>query len=126
MSKVFTLLRFLLVGGSTAGIYFCLTFVLVEFAGLNITLASSIAYITAVCFNYLSHFHWTFASEAPHGEVFIRYLVMIVGGVILNGLVMYFGTTMMHIHYMLMQIISAFVLAAWSLSLSSLWVFRSN
>lgn len=126
MTDLSLLLRFLLVGGSTALLFLGLTFVLVEGPALNATLASTIACVTAICYNYVLHYHWTFVSDAPHGSVLVRYLVMCAGGILLNGLVMYFGLVAMSIHYMVMQVIAAVALASWSLCVSSLWVFKRN
>ena len=47
-------------------------------------------------------------------------------GILLNGLVMYFGIMFENIHYMVVQVIAAMTMVLWSLSLSYFWVFRSN
>lgn len=126
MTNASLTLRFLLVGGSTSALYLGLTFALVEGPSVQVTLASSIACIAAVCYNYALHYHWTFASDAPHGWVLVKYLLMCAGGVLLNGLVMYFGVVIMSIHYMLVQLVAGFVLACWSLCIGSFWVFKRN
>lgn len=126
MRNTSLLLRFLLVGGSTAAINFGLTIALVEGPALQVTIASTIACIAAICYNYILHYHWTFASDAPHGRVLVRYLLMCTGGVLLNGLVMHFGVLVLSIHYMLVQLFAGVVLVCWSLCLGSLWVFRKD
>lgn len=103
-----------------------LTFVLVEGAGLQGTLASTIGLVTAICYNYLLHYHWTFDSEAPHGSVLVKYLLMCGGGVLLNALVMQLGLESLPIHYMLIQLLSAAVLTGWSICVSMFWVFNNK
>lgn len=119
-------LRFVLVGGSTALLFLGLTFGLVEGAGLHATVASTVACIAAICYNYLLHYHWTFGSDAPHGRVLVRYLVTCAGAVLLNGLVMYFGPAVLTLHYMYVQLLASIVMVLWTFSVSSVWVFRSS
>jgi putative flippase GtrA len=119
-------MRFILVGGSTAALNLGLTFALVDGAALQVTIASTIACIVAIFYNYVLHYHWTFASDAPHGQVLVRYLVMCAGGVALNALVMHFGVVVLSMQYILVQLFSCVVLVCWSLCIGSLWVFRKG
>ncbi len=119
-------LRFLLVGGSTALLYLGLTYALVEVAGLHATLASTIALAVAICYNYLLHYHWTFATDAPHGRVLVRYLFMCVGALMVNGVIMHYGTSELSVHYMFVQLLAAVGVTTWSISLGALWVYRSG
>lgn len=123
MTSTSMILRFLFVGGSTALLYFGLTFGLVEGLTLQATLASAVAYIVAACYNYLLHYHWTFATDAPHGLVLVKYLLTSIGGLVLNGLVMHVGIMLVSIHYMVVQLFAAGAVLCWSISISTLWVF---
>lgn len=125
-SRFVRLLRFLFVGGSTTVLYLLFVFLLVDLIGIQVTLASTLVCIAAACYNYLMHYHWTFASGAPHGMVMVRYLLMVAGAVLINGLIMHFGTMFSTIHYLVIQLVAAVVLVCWSLSVSSLWVFRQR
>ena len=126
MTNYSFVLRFLFVGGSTAFIFFGLTFGLVEGLDISTVLASTVACIIAVCYNYLFHYHWTFESEAPHGPALIRFLIVCAGGTLLNGLIMYFGTMPEIVHYMVVQFIAVLAMVCWSMCLSYFWVFRSS
>jgi putative flippase GtrA len=126
MTNTPVILRFLVVGASTALLYFGLTFLLVEGLTLQTTLASTIAYIVTVCYNYLLHYHWTFVSDAPHGQVLVKYLLTCVGGLVLNGLIMHVGVMLLSAHYMVVQIIAAGAVVCWSLFVSTLWVFAKK
>lgn len=123
-SRFLRLVRFIFVGGSTAFLYLAFVFVLVDKVGMHVTLASTLVCIVAAAYNYLMHYHWTFASDAPHGMVMVRYLTMIAGAVLINGLIVHYGTMFSSVHYLIVQLIAAFTLVCWSLSVSSLWVFK--
>jgi putative flippase GtrA len=126
MSNTPQFLRFILVGGSTAALNLGLMLALVEGAALQVTLASTITCIVAICYNYFAHYHWTFTSDLPHGRSLVRYLVMCAAGVSLNGLIMHIGAEVMGLQYMLVQITSGVILVCWSVSMSSIWVFKKN
>jgi putative flippase GtrA len=123
-ARFLRLLRFVFVGGSSGLLYLGLVFVLVDVLGVQVTLASTLVCVAAAVYNYLMHYHWTFASDAPHGMVMVRYLLMIAGAVLINGLIVHFGTMFSSVHYLVIQVIATVALACWSLSVSSLWVFR--
>lgn len=118
--------RFALVGGSTGLLYMGLTYALVEGMSMNATLASTISTVTTICYNYVLHYHWTFASDAPHGRVLARYLTMCVGAVLINALVMLFGIEMLSVHYLIVQFFAGLAITCWSIVASTLWVFRES
>ncbi|MDG2273569.1 MAG: GtrA family protein [Halioglobus sp.] len=120
------LMRFILVGGGTGLLFLGLVYAQVEGIGMYPTLASTIACIIALCYNYLMHYHWTFASDAPHGKVFIRYCIMCAGAVVLNGLIMHFGLILTSIHFMFLQLLAGGAMTLWSLGMSFFWVFQGN
>ena len=119
-------MRYGLVGGSTGILYLVFVFVLVDVLNIHVTLASTLVCIAAAAYNYLMHYHWTFASDAPHGMVMVRYLAMIAGVVLINAIIMHFGTMFSNIHYLIIQLVASFTVVCWSLSVSSLWVFRQR
>lgn len=107
-------------------LYLMLVYVLVDIVGMQVTLASTLLCMAAAAYNYLMHYHWTFASDAPHGMVMVRYLLMVAGAVVINGLIVHFGTTLSDFHYLVIQLVASITLVCWSLSVSSLWVFRER
>jgi putative flippase GtrA len=117
------LVRFILVGGTSAAVLLCLTWLFVDGLHLQVILGSSIAVILTALYNYSLHYYWTFSSETPHGWVLIRYLLMCLGALIVNGLVMHLGVNVLLIHYLIVQFLANVAVAAWSFSISSIWVF---
>lgn len=118
------LLRFLFVGGSTAVLFLGVTFGLVEVLKIDTTIASTLAFSAAMSYNYLLHYHFTFGTDAPHGVALAKYLTMCAGGLALNALVMELGVRSGELHYMVVQVIAAILVVIWSLTISSIWVFR--
>jgi putative flippase GtrA len=90
---------------------------------LHIVLGSTIAVILASVYNYCLHYYWTFSSDTPHGFVLIRYLVMCLCALIINGLVMHFGVKVLPVHYLVVQFLASVVLVLWSFIISFFWVF---
>jgi len=96
----------------------------VDGLGFQVTLGSTIVCFAAMCYNYFMHYHWTYASEAPHGPVMVRYLLMSAGAILLNGLIMHFGVKLSSVHYMVVQLVAAIALICWNLCVNTFWVFR--
>ena len=119
------LIRFCVVGVSTALLQGTLLFVGVELMRTDSTLASSVSFIIVVIFNYLMHYSWTFSEPAPHTKTLSRYLIMITCGFLINGLVMYAGVTFYDWNYLLTQVLALIMVISWNFSAAVLWVFRS-
>jgi len=117
------LFRFSVTGGVCAALHFFLTWMFVDGLQLPITLSSTIAFVLAGIYNYSAHYYWTFSSDAPHGWVLVKYLMMVSGGMFINGVVMYLGVMFLPVHYLAVQFLAAVCVAAWSFVAGSFWVF---
>jgi putative flippase GtrA len=126
MNNTYQLIRYVCVGGSTAVVLIGSTYVLVEILALNVILGSTISCIVTICYNYLMHYHWTFKADAPHGPVLIKYLMMCAVGLLLNGLVMYFGQLIAGVHFMILQLFGGLALLVWNMAASYLWVYNNR
>ena len=120
------LVRFILVGGSTSIVCLVLIWLMVDGLHLHVVLGSTIAVILASLYNYCLHYYWTFSSDTSHGFVLIKYSLMCLGGLVINGLVMYFGVTVLSVHYLMVQLLASVMLVLWSFTISFLWVFSSK
>jgi putative flippase GtrA len=120
------LVRFILVGGSTSIVCLVLIWLMVDGLHLHVVLGSTIAVILASLYNYCLHYYWTFSSDTSHGFVLIKYLLMCLGGLVINGLVMYLGVTVLSVHYLMVQLLASVMLVLWSFTISFLWVFSSK
>lgn len=123
-------LRFAVVGVLTALIHYSALAVLVQLAGWNSTAASSLGFAMAVGFNYFMHYHWTFSAgpgidPVPHGRALLRYALMIAGGFLINGVLMFTATELWAWHYLLAQALALAALVTWNFLLASRWVYRA-
>ncbi len=123
-------LRFGTVGVLTAALHYGVLFCGVVLAGLGSTLASSLGFVVAVCFNYVMHYHWTFAAAegqapAPHGRSLRRYLVMIACGFVINASAMFACVHLLHWHYLAAQGVALVALVSWNFTVANNWVFKA-
>lgn len=120
------LIRFILVGGSSAALLVGLTWLFVDGLHFQVILGSSIAVVFTGLYNYSMQYYWTFSSDAPHGWVLIKYLLMCVGVLLINGVVMHLGVKVLLIHYLIVQLLANVAVAIWSFTISSVWVFAQK
>ena len=120
------LIRFILVGGTSAIVLLGLTWLFVDGLRLQVVLGSSFAIILTGMYNYTLQYYWTFTSNAPHGWVLIKYLLMCAGVLVINALVMHFGVKVLPIHYLAVQFLANVAVAIWSFTVGSLWVFTQK
>ncbi len=123
-------LRFGVVGVLTALVHFGVLFLGVVALGLGSTLASSLGFVVAICFNYAMHYHWTFAAPegqepAPHGRALRRYLAMVGCGFVINAATMYTGVHLLHWHYLVAQTLAVVIVVSWNFTVANSWVFRA-
>lgn len=118
------LVRFALVGGSSAGLYFLLLYVGVDLLKVDATLASSITYLVVITYNYLMHYSWTFEATGPHASALRRFLLMNLVGFFLNAAIMFVGVTLLELNYLLVQAAAIAAVIAWNYCMYGLWVFR--
>lgn len=121
-----TLVRFCFVGGGTAILYLGLVGLLYRPGNYSILVASAAASITALGFNYLCHYHWTFAADSNHNETILRYLLMSGSSLMLNILIMHVGVSMLMFHFFWTQVVAALTMICWNLGFSWLWVYRET
>ena len=126
MSDVGRFTRFVLVGGSSALLALFLTWLFVDGLQLQVILGSSIAVSLAGLYNYFMHYYWTFSSDTPHGWILIKYFLMCLGALVVNGLIMHVGVKILPVHYLIVQFVAGAAIVAWSFSVSSLWVFSGR
>lgn len=119
-------IKFAIVGIATAFFYYILLYSLVEHFSIPTTLSSSLAYILVIIFNYLMHYRWTFHSESHHKIAVFRFIIMNIGGFIINVLIMSYGAYIIAAHYLVIQTIAIATIVTWNYTISSLWVYRKK
>ena len=77
------ILRFLIVGAATAGVYALTTIALKPF-GLGI--ATAVGVVISALVSYIGNHAWTFEAEGAHRHYFPRFMIVIAAGIALNQL----------------------------------------
>ena len=116
--------RFEIVGGTTAGLFYGLVFLFYELVGLAVIWASLLSSIIAISFNYQAHYRWTFTSDAPHRRALGRFLVMTTASVAINSALMVWLVDYLAWNLFLAQTLAAAAMLTWNFLLSRFWVYR--
>lgn len=100
------LLKFGLVGGIAFVIDYGLLILLTEWGGLDYLLSSAVSFSASVIFNYLMSVLWVFEVKSDHskGRSFAVFMALSVVGLGLNQLLMWLGSDLLGMHYLLTKI----------------------
>ena len=107
--------KFGIVGGLAFLIDYGLLFLLTEFVNIHYLISSIISFIVSLIFNYILSIKWVFdvTKKQTYKEVIV-FVVLSVIGLGINQLVMYVGVDKLTINYMLVKIISTFIVMIWN------------
>lgn len=119
------LIKFGIVGVLVAMLYYLALWTMVELLTIPVLMASSIAFILVSVVNYILHHRWTFRSTNAHSSAFPRFALMNVAGFSINWIVMYVGTEIFIINYLLVQAVAIVFLVVWNFVLSHFWIFSN-
>lgn len=100
--------RFGIVGGLAFVIDYAILILGREVIHLPILVSSAIAFSISVIFNYILSILWVFDvnKEKDEKKNFIIFILLSIVGLILTEIIMYIGTDMVHIHYLIVKIIA--------------------
>lgn len=119
-SSMARLVRYIIVGLTTMGVYLAAGAVL-NASGLSIRWIAPLAFGAAILFNYVMQRQWVFSDARPVSASLPKYVIMILTGFIINSVVI--ETVATQAPLVIAQVIAAvFVIAANALFLF-LWVF---
>jgi putative flippase GtrA len=118
--------RFLLVGGTASIIYFGISWLLAVEGGATAVVATSFAFIAAVAWNYVMHYHWTFKSERAHSIAGMRFCVMSAVGFLLNWVVISAGSELLPDSRFFVKVVAVGAVVLSNLIISTLWVFATD
>lgn len=100
--------RFGIVGGLAFVIDYAILILCREVLHLPILISSAIAFSISVIFNYILSIIWVFDvdKEKDKKKNFIIFILLSIVGLILTEIIMYIGTDIAHIHYLIVKIIA--------------------
>lgn len=113
-------------GAIATGIQYLILILLRELFGLPAVFSSAVGYGIAAIANYLMKYHWVFGSDEHHHVAGPKYAIVSLTGLALNTLLMYLGTEVLALHYLVAQVISTLLVLIWNFSVNSIWTFRAS
>ena len=97
---------FLLVGAASTLIHYLMLWILVDFGRVDPVRASSAGYPISCAINYYFNYSVTFGSHTPHYHAISKFIMVSLSGLVLNGLIIYLGTEIMAINYLIAQVMA--------------------
>ena len=108
-NKLFNqILKFGVVGGIAFVIDYVTLIICKEIININVLLSAAIAFTVSVIFNYILSIKWIFDvnKEKNSRKNFIIFIVFSIIGLGLTELIMWFGTDVIKINYLIVKIIA--------------------
>lgn len=123
---LFQLLRFGSVGGASAVGHYGLLITLVQGFGLEPVRASVAGALLGALINYTLNYHFTFRSKTDHVESVTKFALVAGVGLLLNTAFMWLGVDVLHVHYLLSQVLATMLVFFWSFGANRYWTFRHD
>ncbi len=115
--------RYTLVGALATLVHYLVLVALVGRAGVQPALATVIGATCGTAAAYAGNGRFTFGSRVPHRQALPRFGLVAAGGAIANGAIVWFGTELLHLHYLVPQIFATAVVLAGGFALNRSWTF---
>lgn len=116
-------MRFLTVGATATLIQYAILVVLVELCSVKPAPASTFGFAVSAVANYLLNKRFTFGSARRHREAAMRFLAVVLLGLLLNYAAMLLLIAV-GANYFLAQLIATGAVLVLNFALGSLWVFK--
>lgn len=100
--------KFIMVGGLAFVIDYLTLILCKEVFNLNVLVSAAIAFTVSVIFNYILSIKWVFDVDKSKSEKknFIIFIVFSIIGLLLTELIMWIGTDILKVNYLLVKIIA--------------------
>ena len=109
------ILKFGVVGGLAFLIDYGLLYVLTEFVGIHYLISSVISFTVSLIFNYILSIKWVFdVTKKQTAKEITIFVILSVIGLGINQVVMYAGSNLLHIYYMLTKIVATAIVMVWN------------
>jgi putative flippase GtrA len=118
------ILEFSFIGISTFIVQLCITLTLTEVVHIAYYFAYAAALVSSAFINFLLNRKITFKSIGKISASAERFLVLILGDIILNWSLVIFMVEALGIHYLLSIVIAAMMIAAANYYAEGKWVFK--
>ncbi|QLE57813.1 GtrA family protein [Nostoc sp. TCL26-01] len=118
-------IKYAIVGALGTFTHIGLLTLLVEILTLPPVISSSAAFIVVVIISYWLNYRWTFRSKSKHRRALLRYSIVSLFGFSLNLGIMYLIVNVLHLWYLIGQIIAIIFIPISNFFLNSRWAFKA-
>ena len=88
------------------------------------TVATSIGFVVGALINYQLNYRYTFKSVVPHRVALPKFLLIATLGAAINLLIVYWGTHLFSIHYLVIQLVATTTVLLWNFFINRIWTYR--
>jgi putative flippase GtrA len=120
------LLRFGVAGLLATPAHFLTLIFLVEIVRLSPVWGTIAGSVAGAFVNYMLNRRYTFASMRPHRETGPRFVAVALSTGVLNAVLVFVGTDVLRLHYLLVQCVATLVVFLANFLLNSAWTFRDE
>lgn len=118
------LARYSLIGGMATFVHYLVLVTLVERAAANAALSTVVGASCGALAAYAGNRRFTFFSHAPHRRALPRFVLVAAAGAIVNGGVVWIGTELLRLHYLVPQVTATALVLLAGYVLNRSWSFR--
>ena len=109
------IVKFGFVGGGAFLIDYSILYVLTEFVGIHYLISSVISFIISLIFNYILSIYWVFdVTKKQTAKEVLIFVILSVIGLGINQVVMYVGSDLLNIYYMITKLVATFIVMVWN------------
>ena len=120
-----SVLRYLLIGGSSFVLDFGLLFLLHEALSVPLWLATAVAFLASFAFNYLLQRAFSFTSNSAHGPALIKYTLLVLFNTVAISLIVS-GFDFLGASWEVGKIIATALTTLWNYFFYRFWIFPAN
>lgn len=122
------LFRYGFVGGAAFAVDYGTLFLLTHFVGVPYLWSAAVAFILGLVSNYLLSISWVFKKSGTmqRWQEFLFFAIIGVIGLIFNEFIMYAGTDILHLHYMVSKLISTAIVFFWNFFARKYLIFTNS
>lgn len=107
--------KFAIVGGSAFLIDYGVFTLLSQVFQIHYLIASGLSFSISVIYNYILSIKWVFdVTKKQTTKDFIVFIILSIGGLILNSIIMYIAVDLMHIHELIAKIIATAIVMVYN------------
>ncbi len=121
-----SLLRFAAVAALSGGLYASFCAVLIKYLSIDQRIATVLAYVSSMIFNYMGHRFYTFDSSGSYNTEIMKYIIVHTVNIICYAAIMHVSVFIVKINFLYAMIISIIFVPILNYIIFDRWVFPES